>query len=81
MADTETNALVINGPREEFEAVAAIVRQLDVPRRMIYLEASRQPSDGLARLARQPDGVQETLRAGDALPEGRAVVKIGRAHV
>ncbi|AVD71157.1 type II secretion system protein GspD [Desulfobulbus oralis] len=39
VADTETNALVINGPREEFEAVAAIVRQLDVPRRMIYLEA------------------------------------------
>ncbi|MGI6639247.1 MAG: type II secretion system secretin GspD [Desulfobulbus sp.] len=39
VADVETNSLVINGPREEFEAVAAIVRQLDIPRRMIYLEA------------------------------------------
>ncbi len=39
VADVETNSLVINGPREEFEAVAAIVKQLDVPRRMIYLEA------------------------------------------
>ena len=39
VADVETNSLVINAPREEFEAVAAIVKQLDVPRRMIYLEA------------------------------------------
>lgn len=39
VADVETNSLVVNGPREEFETVAAIVRQLDIPRRMIYLEA------------------------------------------
>ncbi|NLZ16245.1 MAG: type II secretion system secretin GspD [Desulfobulbaceae bacterium] len=39
VADVETNSLIVNGPREEFEAVANIVKQLDVPRRMIYLEA------------------------------------------
>ena len=39
VADVETNSLIVNGPREEFEAVAAIVKQLDIPRRMIYLEA------------------------------------------
>lgn len=39
VADVETNSLIVNGPREEFETVAAIVRQLDIPRRMIYLEA------------------------------------------
>ncbi len=39
VADTETNALVITGPREEYEAVENLVKKLDIPRRMVYLEA------------------------------------------
>ena len=39
VADAETNSLVISGPREEYEAVAGLIKQLDVPRRMVYLEA------------------------------------------
>jgi general secretion pathway protein D len=39
VADSETNALIVTGPREEYEAVAEVVKKLDIPRRMVYLEA------------------------------------------
>lgn len=39
VADSSTNALIVTGPREEYEAVAEVVRKLDIPRRMVYLEA------------------------------------------
>ena len=39
VADTATNALIITGPRDEYEAVEEIVKKLDIPRRMVYLEA------------------------------------------
>ncbi len=39
VADAETNSLIISGPREEYEAVMGLIKQLDVPRRMVYLEA------------------------------------------
>lgn len=39
VADKETNALIVTGPREEFEAVENLVKKLDIPRRMVYLEA------------------------------------------
>ena len=39
VADTETNALIITGPREEYEVVEDVVKKLDIPRRMVYLEA------------------------------------------
>ncbi len=39
VADSETNALIVTGPREEYEAVADVVKKLDIPRRMVYLEA------------------------------------------
>ena len=39
VADAETNALIITGPREEYEAVEAVISKLDIPRRMVYLEA------------------------------------------
>ncbi len=39
VADTATNALVITGPREEFQVVEDVVKKLDIPRRMVYLEA------------------------------------------
>jgi general secretion pathway protein D len=39
VADSSTNALIITGPMEEYEAVAEVVRKLDIPRRMVYLEA------------------------------------------
>jgi len=39
VADKETNALIITGPREEYEVVEDVVKKLDIPRRMVYLEA------------------------------------------
>ncbi len=39
VADVETNSLIITGPREEYEAVEAVIKKLDIPRRMVYLEA------------------------------------------
>ncbi|WP_052302047.1 type II secretion system secretin GspD [Desulfobulbus propionicus] len=39
VADKETNALIITGPREEYEVVEGVIKKLDIPRRMVYLEA------------------------------------------
>lgn len=39
VADVETNSLIITGPREEYEAVEGVIKKLDIPRRMVYLEA------------------------------------------
>ncbi|MCL2457615.1 MAG: type II secretion system secretin GspD [Desulfobulbus sp.] len=39
VADTATNALIVTGPQEEYEALEEIVKKLDIPRRMVYLEA------------------------------------------
>ncbi len=39
VADSATNVLIVTGPREEYEAVADVVKKLDIPRRMVYLEA------------------------------------------
>lgn len=39
VADAETNSLIITGPREEYQAVEEVVKKLDIPRRMVYLEA------------------------------------------
>ncbi|WP_310600969.1 type II secretion system secretin GspD [Desulfobulbus sp.] len=39
VADTSTNALIVTGPQEEYEALEEIVKKLDIPRRMVYLEA------------------------------------------
>lgn len=39
VADSATNALIITGPQEEYEAIEEIVKKLDIPRRMVYLEA------------------------------------------
>jgi len=39
VADAATNALIVTGPQEEYEALEEIVKKLDIPRRMVYLEA------------------------------------------
>jgi general secretion pathway protein D len=39
VADSATNALIVTGPQEEYEAIEEIVKKLDIPRRMVYLEA------------------------------------------
>ena len=39
VADAETNSLIITGPREEYQAVEDVIKKLDIPRRMVYLEA------------------------------------------
>jgi general secretion pathway protein D len=39
VADKETNSLIITGPREEYELVEDVIKKLDIPRRMVYLEA------------------------------------------
>jgi general secretion pathway protein D len=39
MADAETNALIITAPREEYMVLEDVIKKLDIPRRMVYLEA------------------------------------------
>lgn len=39
MADTETNSLIITASRSEFKELENVIQKLDIPRRMVYLEA------------------------------------------
>jgi len=39
MPDEETNSLIITASREEYEVLEGVIKQLDIPRRMVYLEA------------------------------------------
>lgn len=39
MADTETNSLIITASRAEFAELENVIKKLDIPRRMVYLEA------------------------------------------
>lgn len=39
MADPETNSLIITAPREEYLVLEDVIKKLDTPRRMVYLEA------------------------------------------
>ena len=39
MADTETNSLIITASRAEFIELGNVIKKLDIPRRMVYLEA------------------------------------------
>ena len=38
-ADPETNALIITAEREEYMVLEDVIKKLDIPRRMVYLEA------------------------------------------
>ncbi|CAK8721075.1 MAG: type II secretion system protein D (GspD) [Candidatus Electronema aureum] len=38
-ADPETNALIVTAEQEEYMALEEVIKQLDIPRRMVYLEA------------------------------------------
>ena len=38
-ADPETNSLIVTAPQEEYLVLEEIIQQLDIPRRMVYLEA------------------------------------------
>jgi general secretion pathway protein D len=39
MADEETNSLIIRATKDEYAVLEGVIRQLDIPRRMVYLEA------------------------------------------
>lgn len=39
MADEDTNSLIISASPAEYEALKAVVKKLDIPRNMVYLEA------------------------------------------
>ncbi len=39
MADEETNSLIIIGPHDEYLVMEEVIRKLDIPRRMVYIEA------------------------------------------
>lgn len=39
MADVETNSLIIVGPRDEYLVLEEVIKKLDIPRRMVYIEA------------------------------------------
>ncbi|WP_136796474.1 type II secretion system secretin GspD [Desulfosediminicola ganghwensis] len=38
-ADEETNSLIITASREEFNVLEGVIKKLDIPRQMVYLEA------------------------------------------
>ena len=38
-ADAETNSLVITASKEEYRTIEEVIKKLDIPRRMVYLEA------------------------------------------
>ena len=38
-ADPETNSLIITAPKEEYIILEEVIQKLDIPRRMVYLEA------------------------------------------
>lgn len=39
MADAETNSLIITGSRDEYMVLEEVIKKLDIPRRMVYIEA------------------------------------------
>ncbi len=39
MADEETNALIVTASKAEFKILKSVIEKLDIPRRMVYLEA------------------------------------------
>ncbi len=39
MFDEETNSLIINASRSEYDVLVEVIEKLDIPRRMVYLEA------------------------------------------
>lgn len=39
MPDVETNSLIITASRSEFRELEGVIKKLDIPRRMVYLEA------------------------------------------
>ncbi len=39
MADEETNSLIIRASKDEYAVLGDVIKQLDIPRRMVYLEA------------------------------------------
>jgi len=39
MADEETNALIIRATKDEYAVLENVIKRLDIPRRMVYLEA------------------------------------------
>jgi len=39
MADEETNSLIITASREEYNILIDVIKKLDIPRQMVYLEA------------------------------------------
>lgn len=39
MPDEETNSLIITASREEYGVLEAVIKKLDIPRQMVYLEA------------------------------------------
>lgn len=39
MADEETNSLIITASKEEYTVLKDVIQKLDIPRRMVYLEA------------------------------------------
>ncbi len=39
MADAETNSLIITASRAEYNVLEQVIKKLDIPRRMVYLEA------------------------------------------
>ena len=39
MADEETNSLIITGSKDDYLVLESVIKRLDIPRRMVYLEA------------------------------------------
>jgi len=39
LADSETNAIIVMAPRDEYPLIRQLIEKLDIPRRMVYIEA------------------------------------------
>ncbi|EKD40075.1 MAG: hypothetical protein ACD_75C00185G0010 [uncultured bacterium] len=72
MADEETNSLIITATKDEYAVLEAVVEKLDIPRRMVYLEALILEVDADKSLE---FGVE--WAAGGSFSDGTGVVATG----
>ncbi len=73
MADEETNSIIVVGPKDDYLALEDVIKKLDIPRRMVYLEvlimevsASKNFELGVewGGIGKNMDGSGETVAVG-----------------
>ncbi len=72
MADEETNSLIITATRDEYAVLMDVITKLDIPRRMVYLEALIMEVD-----ADKTFNVGVEWAAGGTFDDGTGIVATG----